>query len=87
MKLQILVIGMAVATAVFMNGCADKKIGPPINTGFFEDYKKTVTEIKATPNLAAYTKIKVSPVKVVSGIVENQESASQKKCIKRFLNI
>ena len=84
MKLKIMATVTLFFTLFFMSGCAQKEVGPATNTGFFENYKKTTTEIKATPIVASYTKIKVSPVLVVSGILAGEESASQKKMYKEI---
>ena len=84
MKFKTITTVVAFFAAFLMTGCATKELGPATNTGFFQEYKTTVSEIKATPPPTKYTKIKLSTVQIVSGIEKSEESASQKKMYKEI---
>lgn len=83
MKIQTILVWVALSLAVITSGCSSKKEVAAVNTGFFEDYKSIEIQNK-TAISKKYTKIKLSPVRVISGISESKQTPSQKKMYKEI---
>ena len=90
MKLQIVVISALVGAALLMSGCANKDLQEK-NSGFLksyegldehEKYEGSMIRIMPGADFTQYENIMVSPVQIVSGIPENEQTPAQKKLFK-----
>lgn len=83
MKSEAVLAALSLSLALFISGCSsDKRIAPPMDTGFFEDYSKL--EVKPQIKPKSYSKILVAQAEVVPGIAEIKQTESQKKMYKEI---